>query len=68
MSDLVTIEFYGDPLGVKLIGAVDVPKKRMMESAEALGKAICRVNKMNLVECVMIGEDGEKMDSATVYR
>ena len=57
----VTVEFYGDPLGIKLVGAVNVNKARMNEHAERLGG-------VNQLEAVMVDEDGEEIDRVTVFR
>jgi len=65
---MITIEFYADTLHTALIGAVDVPAKRVMESAETLGKAVCRVRKLNVVECVMIDENGNSVDQCFIFR
>lgn len=39
-TENVTVEYYGDPLGIKLIGAVNVPRKRMNEDATRVGKLL----------------------------
>lgn len=64
----VTVEFYGDPLGIKLVGAVNVNKARMNEHAERLGKLICKLRGVNQLEAVIVDEDGEEIDRITVFR
>lgn len=64
----VTVEFYGDPLGIKLVGAVEVSRARMNEHAERLGKLICKLRGVNQLEAVMVDEDGEEIDRVTVFR
>lgn len=68
MTDKVTAEFYGDPLCEQLIGAVDVPAKRMIEAAQAIGKTICKVVRANTLETVLIGSHGELIDRILVHR
>lgn len=63
-----TVEYYGDPLLVKLIGAVDVPDERRMEAALYIGKAICRINELRSMEAVLIDENGEKINQIVVYQ
>lgn len=67
-QDKVTVEYYGDPLLTKLIGAADVPAKRMMEAAQTIGKAICRMNGLNSMETVLLDGNGEKIDQIVVFR
>ncbi|MBR3740601.1 MAG: hypothetical protein IKN04_09110 [Clostridia bacterium] len=64
----VTVEYYADPLLVKLIAAVDVPEKRKMDTAQTIGKALCRVLGLNSMDAVLIGANGEKIDQIVVYR
>ena len=64
----VTIEYYGDPLLARLIGAVDVPAARRNEAAQRIGKAICCAVGLKTLDAVLIGEDGEKIDQIVVNR
>lgn len=64
----VTAEFYRDSLLIGLVGAVDVPRKRMIESTEHLGKTICRVCKLDCVDAVLIDENGDAIDQIVVHR
>lgn len=64
----VTVEYYGDPLGIRLIGAVEVHRKRMNEDAIRVGKLLCKVHGKNELEAVMVDEDGEEIDRITVFR
>jgi len=64
----VTVEYYGDPLLIKLIGAVDVPAARMMENAQSIGKAICGTLGLKTLDAVFIGENGDKIDQIVVNR
>lgn len=57
-----------EPLGIKLVGAVNVNKARMNEHAERLGKLICKLRGVNQLEAVMVDEDGEEIDRVTVFR
>lgn len=68
MNDQVTVEFYEDALHVTMIGAVYLDRKRMIESMELVGRAICKARKVNTVECVILDGDGYKIDQAVVYR
>ena len=63
-----TVEYYGDPLGIRLIGAVEVPRKRMNEDAARVGKLLCKVHGKNELEAVMVDADGEEIDRVTVFR
>ena len=67
-GDKVTAEFYGDPLLVNLIGAVDVPEKRMMEATQSIGKAICRAIGISLLETVLLDTNGDEIDRIVVHR
>ena len=64
----VTIEYYGDPLLVKLIGAVDVPWGRRNKAAQTIGKAICRENGLETMDAVFIDENGDRLDQIVVNR
>ena len=68
MSEKTTVEYYGDSLLVKLIGAVDVPAKRKIEAAQYIGKAICKALGLNTMEAVLIDENGNKTDQIVVWR
>lgn len=68
MSEKVTVEYYGDSLLVKLIGAVDVPANRKIEAAQSIGKAICKALELNTMEAVLIDQDGNKADQIIVWR
>ena len=67
-SNKVTLEFYGDPLLTQLIGAVDVPAKRMIEAAQAIGKTVCKVIHADVLETVLIGPQGETIDHIVIHR
>ena len=67
-TENVTVEYYGDPLGIRLIGAVEVPRKRMNEDAARVGKLLCKVHGKNELEAVMVDADGEEIDRVTVFR
>lgn len=64
----VTAEFYSDALLTTLVGAVDVPAKRMVEAAETIGKTICRVLHLSYMETIFIGPEGESLDRMVVHR
>ena len=64
----VTVEYYGDALGIRLIGAVNVPRKRMNEDAVGIGKLLCKVQGMNSMDAVMVDESGDEIDRIVVYR
>ena len=64
----VTVEYYGDPLLVKLIGAVDVPIARRIDAGQRIGKAICWALGLKTLDAVFIGENGEKIDQIIVNR
>ncbi len=68
MSEKVTVEYYGDPLQVKLIGAVDVPANRRIETAQSIGKAICKALGLKSMDAVLIDKDGNKTDQIIVWR
>lgn len=68
MNDQVTVEFYEDALHVTMIGAVYLDRKRMIESMELVGRAICKARKVNTVECVILDGEGYKIDQVVVYR
>ena len=67
-NNLVTVDFYIDCLHIKMIGSVYLEKKRLMESVELVGKAICRARKLNAVECVIMDAEGNLADQAIVFR
>ena len=67
-AEEVTVEYYGDPLGIKLIGAVNVNRARMNEHAQKLGKLICKLRGINSVEAVMVGTEGDEIDRVTIFR
>lgn len=67
-NNLVTVDFYIDCLHIKMIGSVYLEKKRLMESVELVGKAICRARKLNSVECVIYDSDGNMSDQHIVFR
>lgn len=67
-SDMVTAEYYRDPMQINLVGAVDVPAKRMNEAAQIIGKTICRVLHLDTLDTVFIGCGGEKIDHIVVHR
>ena len=64
----VTVEYYGDPLLVKLIGAVDVPAARRIDAAQRIGKAICWAIGLKTMDAVFIGENGDRLDQIVVNR
>lgn len=64
----MTAEFYDDPLGVHMVGAFYIPKKRVMEYVESMGKLLCRIRKTNSVEVVLYDHGGVLADKITVYR
>lgn len=64
----VTVEYYGDPLGIKLIGAVNVPRKRMNEDAMRVGKLLCKVHGKNELEAILIDQEGDEVERMMVYR
>jgi hypothetical protein len=68
MDGLVTVEFYEDTLHVKMIGAVYLEQKRMIEGLELIGRAICRARKINTVECAILDGNGNLVDNTVVYR
>ena len=65
---MTTIEFYAGPLGIRLVGAVTVGAKSARDNAKAVGKLLCKINHLNELEAVLIGEDGEETDKFMVYR
>lgn len=67
-QDKVTAEYYGDPLLVKLVGAVDIPAKRMIEAADTIGKAICKVIHADKLDTILIDEHGECVDRIIIHR
>ena len=67
-NNLVTVDFYIDFLHIKMIGSVYLEKKRLMESVDLVGKAICRARKLNAVECVIYDIDGNMSDQHIVFR
>jgi len=64
----VTAEFYKDPFLTNLVGAVDIPAKRMMEAAQAIGKTICKVLHADTLETSFINADGERIDRILIHR
>ena len=68
MSDKVTVEYYADPLQAQLIGAVDVPANRRMETAQSIGKAICKALDLTAMDAVMIDGDGNIAGKIVVRR
>ena len=66
--ETATVEFYGDPLHIRLLVAVVVPRNRMQEQAEAFGRLYCKLNHLDTVEAELIDEDGEIIDKIVVHR
>lgn len=64
----ITIEYYADPLSIRLLGAVNVPANRAEEYGKAFGKLFCKAHGLNSVEAALIDEDGEETDRSTIYR
>lgn len=64
----VTVEFYQDALLTHMVGAAELPRKRMVESAQTIGKAMCRVLHLNLLEARLLDADGNQIDHMVVYR
>lgn len=67
-QDIVTAEFYKDPLMTILVGAVDVPAKRMIEAAQTIGKTICKVIHADTLETSFVNAYGERIDQILVHR
>ena len=67
-NNLVTVDFYIDCLHIKMIGSDYLEKKRLMESVELVGKAICRARKLNAVKCVIYDSEGNMSDQHIVFR
>lgn len=65
---LSPVEFYTSDIYDQMIGAVDVPTKRLFEAADALGKTICRVRKLNSVGVIYYNCDGKETGRDVVYR
>lgn len=64
---MVTVEFYEGVAHEKLIGAVYLESKRLMENVELVGRAICAARKMNAVDCAILDQDGNLTDSIVVF-
>ena len=64
----VTAEFYRDPFLTNLVGAVDVPAKRMIEAAQTIGKTICKVIHDDTLETSFINSAGEQIDRILIHR
>ena len=64
----MTAEFYKDPFLTSLVGAVDVPAKRMIEAAQTIGKTICKVIHADTLETSFINSAGERIDHILVHR
>lgn len=67
-DDVITVEYYADPLSIRLIGAVNVPRKRMKECAQDIGKRLCRMHNANDLEACLIDREGEMVDKIVIYR
>ena len=65
---MVTVEFYEGVAHEKLIGAVYLDEKRMLENVELVGRAICTAREMNAVDCAILDQDGNLTDSIVVFR
>lgn len=65
---MVTVEFYEGVAHEKLIGAVYLDEKRLIDNVEIVGRAICAARKMNAVDCAILNQDGNLTDSIVVFR
>ena len=65
---MVTVEVYEGVAHEKLIGAVYLDEKRLLENVELVGRAVCVARKMNAVDCVILDQDGNLTDSIVVFR
>ena len=62
----VTVEYYGDTLCIRLIGAVNVPRKTMNECADEVGRLLCRIHGKQQLTAVFIDENGDETGRKTV--
>jgi len=73
-KDMITIEFYKNSvLPESMIGAVDVEVgapdgRKSMESAKALGRVICRIWRLDVVDAVILDRNGVQVDVIPVHR
>ena len=65
---MVTVEFYEGVAHEKLIGAVYLEEKRLLENVEIVGRAICTARRMNAVDCAILDQEGSLTDSIVVFR
>ena len=68
MREEVTVEYYGGPLSINLVGAVKVPAGRANENAKAVGKLLCKVNHTNELQAILIDQEGDEVERMMVYR
>lgn len=66
--DIVTVEFYSTLDPEKLLGAVDLPRKRMLEGAEQVGRAICRATAADSVNAILIDENGNAVERMLISK
>lgn len=67
-KELSTAEFYTSDIYDQMIGAVDVPTKRLFEAADALGKMLCRIRKLNSVGVIYYSCDGKETGRDVIFR
>ena len=73
-KDRITLEFYvNSVLPESMIGAVEIEScladsRKAAESARVLGKAICKVRRLDVVDAVILDRDGEQIDLLPVHR
>ena len=73
-KDRITIEFYiNSVLPETMIGAVEIESclpdsRKTADSARVLGKAICKVRHLDVVDAVILDRDGEQIDLLPVHR
>lgn len=66
--DVVTVEYYSTLDPDRLLGAVDVPRKRMLDGAEQVGRAICRAVAADSVNAILIDENGNAVERMLICR
>lgn len=66
--DIVTVEFYSAIDPERLLGAVDLPRKRAEDGATAVGRAICKAVNADSLNAIMIAESGDVIERMLICK
>lgn len=66
--NMATVEFYEAEFSDKLLGAMYLPAKRLFESADTLGKTVCKLLHLNSVAVIYYNQDGSIAARDVIFR